>query len=516
MAQESLTYVEREILGQAQFLAPEHRDALEELALSRPEYRIPLLDQVGMSDRFFTAVASSLATGKGSQELLAALVNAASSPARREMLWSSLGVRALRTLVQRWPLTSQEQALLLELGNCTADVLSAAWVAGQFTDPDIREQVSVKLADVARLQWLLTDGNDLSDADVAADVITSVACEGNYVERNELLTVLLWSRPALLETYATAHSLPFRQVAAGSPMLAQRQDLARALSGLDPVDGSSSAPLQDSTWVAQHRYLLLALVNNPAVAPELVGQVGDVLAASKSTDDLVSELGRSISGRLKRRPVHLSESLETCSDPAVLQVCIGRSLPGDYRPEGRTFDLYALSANPHVFEAVPSWSVHKMLETLVSFHTLRTLDWPRLDYQNRVSQALTRATEAQVLTSHQTCELQDMLARTLNQTAPVKRWAGPQELVELEAHRERRRSGITGWFGVEWKSNEPLESLGSVLWSTASRNGAIASATVFFEQVLPADPATWQMLISLTEQWQGTVAELADTAMALA
>jgi hypothetical protein len=203
----------------------------------------------------------------------------------------------------------------------------------QTKDANVRRELALRAGENVLLEWLATTPVKEAVARELMSSFSSWASQRGFRERARLLGEVLERFPTLVDVFVAPNQDLSAVTAASSSRFITNPELARRAAGLDRDLGP--VELED------RRYALLALVNNPVVAPEVLDEVIARYAGS--------EAARASANRLERRArLVVEEPFEAVSDPDVLGWLLGRSLPSEYKPAGRTHDLAALALNPNL------------------------------------------------------------------------------------------------------------------------------------------------------------------------
>jgi hypothetical protein len=483
----------RVVLSCAELLRPEHLRALEQLALREPYYASWLDSQQGLSDYYFHARVQQLRDGTGGNIRAAhALAMSASSVQRRGALWPIADETTLLTLVRRWPLEEFEEALLVHHPGSSNAVLESAWLHQQFTHPDHRRRAAEILGGPARLYLLLEQIEHAPDDQVLNALRTAPAWLGTMSrERLELLSGVLWSRPHLIDHFASSSAHPIAHTAANSPFLAGRPELISTLVENLLVE---PGPAGNRATVVEVHFLLTALIENPATDPGSLDRLETRLehfsnsgrVPSQTRALLQSTIRRLQSRRAQRLPV-LTGTLDQVDQADLLHVLLARALPSPGRPAGRPYEVYSLARNPLVHSTAAA-SVQELLAALVLPETQRLLAFlPSADLAG-VVQELTRCAVAAGSLSAQQAPLYTMAV------PPAQgRTSGKDRLrmrVGLETQRLARRRSSS--------SLDPTPVL-------ARRLEALVEPT--------AD--SWHLLFTLSQGWHSDLEDLVEAVQLL-
>lgn len=264
---------------------------------------------------------------------------------RALVLASETRTGPLSALVHHNVLGPAEQELLVKAKGFTAS-LAGLIVESDWATPAIRRQAAYAAGGQVLLDRIATAHEAELDAAECQDLLARFSewgAEAKFKQRSTALSALLNRNPHLMATAARPGQHNAVQTAAAGCRHLTELDLQYQVAGLVP--GQTSA---DPGWLVGQKFLFMALVNNPVCHEEVAAAVMAVCA----TNPAMAEVRQSISSRRAKNRPRVTTPFEEVDDLEILDWLVFRALPSEFKTGGRPWDLLALASNPHLNEVL--------------------------------------------------------------------------------------------------------------------------------------------------------------------
>lgn len=427
---------------------------------------------------------------------------ALSEAQRVHLIGTERRISALQSMLWRNQLTESEHELL-----AAKKLPAGVWLTVYQSQTEIRTPARAQLwAERAGGLTLLHHLTRVSPEMLSDEAVGALlgrfkewAPARSFRERVDALSLLLAHRPQLWEHYVAegAHEA-LHSAAAGSRQCTEVA-IQRRIAGL--TGSGSGAQFREGVDLSQHRWVVRNLVNNPRVGIEVIAEVGaaceHAVTARRASriygaDDSISMVENAVRFRTEKRPYAIAPEASTVESEDAIR-SLGYGITHGYAPAGEE-DLPGLLANPRT----PAWLRSKLLEHAWR-HGFSVPPWS--PHVSTITQW------AASLDASETEELRAQLAIEAGTTPFV---------VQPEP-----ASGRTPWLyeardvphvGV-WADEEAARTkLHSLTWGSGA---ASAAQWLTRRWTLPEgglDTARWSVALTLVDEFDGSVSELAELA----
>ncbi len=368
------------------------------------------------------------------------------------------------------------------------------------------------------LSWISqSTPDDLSDSELL-DLLRDFAVWGPTANngkegrpRRSALLALFERRPISMEAVTAEGQHPsFLDVTASSRRLVDPAH-QRVVSAIDEPDAAREVGL--GKYLFRHR----ALVHNPVVSTELVRELRDwattALEELRKTEHNPSMLSGLVdlvdtaSFRLDRHPVTVTDPYEEVADPLQLQWLLSRSLPSEYNGRaGKPWDMFALARNPHLSKEQADRLAIGINSTACLAHAGIT----RAEHQDAIRRFCEQYPESAATIALAPDDASvAAVGGTGSTTTPP-----PQSVATVSVSRKLLE--VLGDGRPEVTQVDDFDERQCVLASSVTRAptsvSELATAAQLADEYLGTDMPSWEIALTMSNEFVGTYGELLETA----
>lgn len=206
----------------------------------------------------------------------------------------------------------------------------------------LAREIALRLGGVVQLHWLASDPSlDAESLKVFLESFDSWAPPRSFKAKAQALSQILEAHPDLIEAYAAPKAPYSMRFAAAESRFLLGEDLQRTMLDLEN---------KTSTQLAQEKFLLLVFVNNPVAEESVIDEVFNRIS-ERSSDPALRTVFDSIVARRNKNRSTIREPFSTITDQDALSWLFFRSIPSDFKPEGRLAALTDVALNPNLSPA---------------------------------------------------------------------------------------------------------------------------------------------------------------------